>query len=64
MAEPELEMAAQEVTKIDSINIRAVENGFIVDVSGRDSDDMYASEQRVFLDKQEALDFMSEKIGG
>ena len=63
MTVPILESELQEVAKIESVNIRAVENGFIVEVSGRNSDDEYASEQRVFLDKQAAIDFMSDKIG-
>ena len=64
MTVPILESEHQEVAKIESVSIRAVENGFIVDVSGRNSSDEYTSEQRVFLDKQAAIDFMSTRIGG
>ena len=54
----------KEVTKVESVNNRAVGNGYIVDISGKDKNDDWASDQQVFLDKKEAVDFMSAKIGG
>ena len=59
-----LKPEVKEVTKVESVNIRAVGNGYIVDISGKDKNDDWASDQQVFLDKKEAVDFMSAKIGG
>ena len=54
---------SDHVTKIESVSIRAVDNGFIVDVNGTDDDDEWASDQNIFLNKQDAMDFMDSKIG-
>lgn len=64
MAEPTLEAEKKDVAVVESVNIRAVENGFIVNVSGRDENDDWANDEKVFLKKKEAVDYVSGRIGG
>lgn len=53
-----------EVTTVESVTMRGAINGFIVEVSGKDSNGDWASDSAAFTDKQEAIDFLSDKIGG
>ncbi len=64
MSEPTLEAEKKEVVTVESVSIRAAGNGFIVNVMGRDSDDDWASDEQVFLEKDKAVAHMSDKIGG
>ena len=59
-----LDQEKKEVTVVESVSVRGIINGFIVDVSGRDSEGDWATDSAAFTDKQEAIDFMSAQIGG
>ncbi len=64
MADPTLEAEKKDVAIVESVNIRAVGNGFIVDVRGEDTEGDWASDEQVFLDKEAAVEYMSDRIGG
>ncbi len=59
-----LDQEKKEVTVVESVSVRGVLNGFVVDINGKDKDGDWASDTAAFTDKQSAIDFMSDKIGG
>ena len=63
MPEEKLSAEKKDVTIVESVSIRAVGNGFIVSISGKDKNDEYAYDEEVFLDKNKAVKHMSSKIG-